>query len=75
MCKPSTTYKIINPSSYIILDGQCIKGCLTNTISYNYKVYYSNEALKLSDSRINWNSLININETLILGIDQLKFIF
>ena len=72
MCKPLTTYKIINPSSYIIIDGQCIEECLSNTLVYNYKLFYSNEESNLATgSRIKWTSLTNINESLVNGKDQL----
>ena len=70
MCKPLTTYKIINPSSYIIIDGQCIEECLSNTLAYNYKIFYSNEESNFGkSSRINWTSLTNINESLVKGKD------
>ena len=72
MCKPLTTYRIINPSSYIIIDGQCIEECLSNTLVYNYKLFYSNEESNLATgSRIKWTSLTNINESLVNGKDQL----
>ena len=72
MCKPLTTYKIVNPSSYIIIDGQCVDQCLSNTLLYNYKLFYSNEESNLGKSRIGWTSLTNINGSLVKGKDKPK---
>ena len=39
-CFPDSTYQKINPSSQLIIDGQCIEGCpLNNTVQYNFTVY------------------------------------
>lgn len=57
---PYASYKKVNPSSQVIIDGQCLTGCLSNSISFSFKIYYTYETniTKLSYA---WSSLKNFD--------------
>ena len=55
-CIPYSAYKKVNPSSQIIIDGQCLDGC-TQIVAYEYKIYYTLRTILSTD--IAWTSLTN----------------
>ena len=65
-CIPYPSYKKVNPSSQIIIDGSCTYGCTnTNSIKYTYKIFYSFDLFFTSS--ISWNNMTDLNDNLILG--------
>ena len=56
-CIPFSTFKKINPSSQIIIDGECIYGCL-DPVSYKFQVYFTFES---NINNVLWQILPNSN--------------
>lgn len=67
-CIPYATYKKVNPSSQIIIDGQCSDGCSTSTnVSYTFSIYYTDEnGATLSSSPL-WLELNSTNSEYLSG--------
>jgi len=64
-CIPYQTYKKINPSSQLTIDGKCVDGCTANALSYAYMLYFTYD----SNLTVNtaWQSL-NKTAGLVTGI-------
>ena len=64
-CKPYSTFKKVNPSSQITIDGECTEGCSSTSISYEYTVYFTTD-LNLTTNVI-WQNLEDSSENLVVG--------
>ena len=61
-CIPYAIYKKVNPSSQILIDGQCSTGCSTSSpIIYAYTLYFTTEANLTLSSKPTWFVLNNTN--------------
>ena len=67
-CIPYAAYKKVNPSSQIIIDGECVSGCNVNGFNqlfYNYELYSTLDTTNVGLNS-NWQ-LISLLDGFVLG--------
>ena len=70
-CIAFPTYKKINPSSQIIIDGECKEGCITETTLYAYIVSFSTDSNQ--NSKIAWQRITETTNLILGNIFMLNF--